>query len=143
MHFDPAASDWSYRAVPGGALEREFVDDSVRIASAPGRSWALRESEGRLRVESRLDGVPGARAAVALPRGEALLAVRVLAPEILVLATGRALYVYDDRDPLRLAARVPLPAAAREACAGSGALLLSGDRLTCAAGSALAVFRVR
>jgi hypothetical protein len=78
-----------------------------------------------------------------LPRGERPQAVLALGPEQLALASERALYVFDDRDPARLVERALLPVGARAGPGGSGALLASGERIWCAVGSAIAAFRLR
>jgi len=141
--WQPAASNWCYRAEAGAGFGFEPADGSKRVALAGGRTWSVRHTEGLVRVETRLEGVPGVRRSVALARGERVQAILALGPEILALASERALYLFDDRDPARLVARAALPEAARGACGGSGALLASGERIWCAVGSALAAFRVR
>ncbi len=143
VFWQPAASKWSYRAQPGAEFELEPADGARRVASVGGRSWAIRHADGALRIETRLTGVPGARLGVALPRGERSQAVLALGPELLALASERAVYLFDDRDPARLVERALLPEGARAGPGGSGALLASGERLWCAVGSALAAWRVR
>lgn len=141
--WQPAASKWCYRAEPGGVFELEPADGSRRVAQSGGRSWSIRHADGALALETRLEGVPGARAGVALPRGERPQAVLELGGEVLALATERAVYLFDDRDPMRLVERALLPVGARTGPGGSGALVASGDRIWCAVGSALAAFRLR
>ncbi len=141
--WQPAASSWSYRAEPGAGFELEFADGSRRVASAGGRSWSIRHADGSLRIETRLAGVPGAREGVTLPRGERPQAVLALGSEVLALASERAVYLFDDRDPARLVERALLPESARSGPGGSGALLASPERVWCAVGSALAAFRLR
>jgi len=140
--WQPAASDWCYRAEPGAGFEFEPSDGSVEVARTGGRSWYIRDSLGHVRIESRLTSAPNARTGVALPLGERAQAILALGPEVLALATGRALYCFDDRDPARLVARARLPEAAHGAPAGSGALLASGERIWCAVGASLAAFRL-
>jgi len=141
--WQPAASNWCYRAQPGGAFEWQPADGSRRVALAGGRSWSIRHEDGALAIETRLSGVAGARAGVALPRGERPQAVLALGSEVLALATERALYLFDDRDPARLVERALLPVGARSGPGGSGALFASGERVWCAVGSAIVAFRLR
>jgi hypothetical protein len=141
--WQPAASSWSYRAEAGGDFQLQPGDGSTRLALAAGRAWSIRNADGAVRIETRLAGVPGARASVALARGELPQAILQLGPETLALATGRALYLFDDRDQARLVERAVLPRGAAQAAGGSGSLCASGERITCAVGSALAAWRVR
>jgi hypothetical protein len=142
LRWQPAASAWSYRIEPGAALALERADGALRVAGVSDRSWWLRSAEGALRLETRLAGAPGPRSGVALARGERIQALLELGPQLVALASQRALYLFDDRDPARLVERVELPAAASGSAEGSGCLIASPARLACAVGSALAVFHL-
>jgi len=139
VFWQPAASTWSYRVEPGGSFEFEPADGSLRVAGEAGRTWSIRHADGVQRLETRLAEAGAARLSVALPRGEHAQAGAALGPELLALLSERALYIFDDRDPARLVERVEMPKGA----VGAGAILASGERLVCAVGSVLVVFRVR
>lgn len=140
----PAASRWVYELEPGGALRpAPRGEGRLPVARDARRSWWIAGRGGRWHVESALAGGETPRESVELARGEEPQAVLAIGAEGLALATDRALYLFDDRDPVRLTSRARLSAACAGSARGSGALLALGSRLVCAVGSSLASFRLR
>ncbi len=142
--WSPAGSRWCYPLEPGAGCEvLPRGEGRVCVARDARRAWWLAGGGGAWHVETVPSASPLARRSVDLPRGEDPQAVCSLGPDGLALATDRALYLLDDRGAARITCRATLPAACARTARGSGALHASGERLACAVGSTLALFRLR